>query len=44
MHLAWKMYFLVVDGLLSPAWQWLLRTFWRSEDRKSEDQSGGISR
>jgi uncharacterized protein with NAD-binding domain and iron-sulfur cluster len=30
MHLAWKVYFLIVDGLLAPAWQWVLRTFWRT--------------
>ena len=30
MRLAWQAYFLIVDGLVSPAWQWWLRTFWRS--------------
>jgi uncharacterized protein with NAD-binding domain and iron-sulfur cluster len=30
MHLVGKVYCFIVDGLLSPAWQWFLRTFWRS--------------
>lgn len=48
MHLAWKVYFLIVDGLLAPAGQWLLRTFWRTEARKSKarksNENGGFSR
>ncbi|HEX5102222.1 MAG TPA: FAD-dependent oxidoreductase [Pirellulaceae bacterium] len=29
-HLAWRLYFAIVEGLIAPVWQWLLRTFWRS--------------
>jgi hypothetical protein len=30
-HLAWRLYFAIVEGYIAPAWQWLLRTFWRSD-------------